>query len=98
MPRAKKVEDVTAQTGTIAKEKLSETKATSKLTETSKAGKRSAKAIAAAHAKQEKEARKIDKAKAETSSIKPVIIRSKSRLERRSKSYRKKFALIDSKA
>ena len=96
MPNAKKSVEETDQASSVTdtKEQV-ETNATTKSTKTSKAGKRSAKAIAAAQVKQEKEARKSEKAKTEATLPKPAVNRTRSLLERRSKSYREKYELID---
>lgn len=96
MPNAKKSVEETDQASSVTdtKEQV-ETNATTKSTKTSKAGKRSAKAIAAAQVKQEKEARKSERSKTETTLPKPAVNRTRSLLERRSKSYREKYELID---
>ena len=96
MPNAKKSVEETDQASSVTdtKEQV-ETNATTKSTKTSKAGKRSAKAIAAAQVKQEKEARKSEKAKTEATLPKLAVNRTRSLLERRSKSYREKYELID---
>ncbi len=96
MPNAKKSVEETDQVNSVTETKKQvETNATTKSTKTSKAGKRSAKAIAAAQVKQEKEARKSEKAKTEATLPKPAVNRTRSLLERRSKSYREKYELID---
>lgn len=96
MPNAKKSVEETDQVNSVTETKKQvETNATTKSTKTSKAGKRSAKAIAAAQVKQEKEARKSEKAKTEATLPKLAVNRTRSLLERRSKSYREKYELID---
>ncbi len=62
---------------------------------TAKAGKRSAKSLKEVEAKQAKEERKQTKDKEEAKAGKPVAKPTRSRLERRSKTYREKQTLID---
>lgn len=94
MPKAKRIEE-DKETNAAIKAKQGDAEATTDISKAAKAGKRSAKAIADAKALQEKEERKKDKVKTQIISSKVTVNPTRSLLERRSKSYRAKYELID---
>jgi large subunit ribosomal protein L1 len=99
MATAKKTADVSAEAEEqIVNAAAAEVVETKTEATTAKAGKRSAKSLAEAEAKAEKEERKLARAEAEAEAIdKPtaVVKPTRSRLERRSKGYRKAAEAIE---